>query len=87
MLPNGRIVYTRWEHHIDDNEFDLYSVNPDGSDLQLLYGANSHATGTVDPDTNQPSVIQFMSPRPMQDGRTLAWCARSPAPARAATWC
>ncbi len=72
VLPNGRIVYTRWEHHIDDNEFDLYSVNPDGSDLQLLYGAYSHATGTVDPDTNQPSVIQFLSPRPMQDGRTLA---------------
>jgi hypothetical protein len=72
VLPNGRIVYTRWEHHIDDNEFDLYSVNPDGTGLELLYGANSHATGTVDPITNQPSVIQFMSPRPMQDGRTLA---------------
>jgi hypothetical protein len=28
VLPNGRIVYTRWEHNIDDNEFDLYSVNP-----------------------------------------------------------
>jgi hypothetical protein len=72
VLPNGRIVYTRWEHNIDDNEFDLYSVNPDGTDLQLLYGAYSHDTGTVDPTTNQPSIIQFLSPRPMQDGRTLA---------------
>ena len=72
VLPNGRIVYTRWEHHIDDNQFDLYSVNPDGTDLQLLYGANSHATGTVDPATSEPSIIQFLSPRPMQDGRTLA---------------
>lgn len=72
VLPNGRIVYTRWEHHIDDNEFDLYSINPDGTDLQQLYGAHSHATGTVDPTTNSPSIIQFMSPRPMQDGRTLA---------------
>lgn len=72
VLPNGRIVYTRWEHHIDDNEFDLYSINPDGTDLQQLYGAHSHATGTVDPATNSPSIIQFMSPRPMQDGRTLA---------------
>ena len=27
------------------------AINPDGSDLQLLYGANSHATGTVDPAT------------------------------------
>lgn len=72
VLPNGRIVFTRWEHEIDDNQFDLYSINPDGSDLQLLYGAHSHATGTIDPTTTQPSVIQFMGPRPMQDGRTLA---------------
>jgi hypothetical protein len=72
VLPNGRIVFTRWEHNIDDNELDLYSVNPDGTDLQLLYGAYSHATGTIDPTTNQPSIIQFLSPRPMQDGRTLA---------------
>lgn len=72
VLPNGRIVYTRWEHHVDDNQFDLYSVNPDGSDLQLLYGANSHASGTIDPATGLPSIIQFTNPRPMQDGRTLA---------------
>jgi hypothetical protein len=72
VLPNGRIVFTRWEHHIDDNQFDLYSVNPDGTDLQLLYGAYSHATGTVDPGTGEPSIVQFLSPRPMQDGRTLA---------------
>ena len=25
------------------------AVNPDGSDLQLLYGANSHQTGTANP--------------------------------------
>jgi hypothetical protein len=72
VLANGRIVFTRWEHEIDDNQFDLYSINPDGSDLQLLYGAHSHATGTVDPTSNQPSIIQFTNPRPMQDGRTLA---------------
>jgi len=72
VLQNGRIMFTRWEHEIDDNEFDLFSINPDGSDLQLLYGAHSHATGTVDPATSQPSIIQFTSPRPMQDGRTLA---------------
>jgi hypothetical protein len=23
VLANGRIVFTRWEHHIDDNQFDL----------------------------------------------------------------
>ncbi|MBM0107406.1 PD40 domain-containing protein [Steroidobacter sp. S1-65] len=73
VLADGRIVFTRWEHHIDDNQFDLYTVNPDGSDLQLLYGANSHQTGSPTPPPNStPSVIQFLSPRPLQDGRTLA---------------
>lgn len=73
VLPNGRIVFTRWEHHIDDNQFDLYSINPDGSDLQLLYGANSHQTGTPNPPpASTLSTIQFLNPKPMQDGRTLS---------------
>ena len=72
VLADGRIVFTRWEHHIDNNQMDLYSINPDGTELQLLYGAHSHNTGTTDPTTGQPTDIQFLNPRPMQDGRTLA---------------
>ena len=68
----GRIVYTRWEKAIDNNQMDLYSMNPDGSDLQLLYGANSHNTGTVDPTTGKPAVIQFLNPHPMADNRVLS---------------
>jgi hypothetical protein len=71
VLSNGQIVFTRWEHHIDNNQFDLYRVNPDGSGLELLYGAHSHETGTPDED-GDPTTIQFLNPRPMQDGRTLA---------------
>jgi hypothetical protein len=72
VLPNGRIVFTRWEHQIDDNQFDLYSINPDGSDLQLLYGANSHQTGTPNPPpATTLSTIQFLNAKPLQDGRTL----------------
>jgi len=72
VLGDGRIVYTRWEQARDDDQMDLYTVNPDGTGLQLLYGANSHATGTVDPATQQPSNIQFLQPRTLADGRTLA---------------
>jgi hypothetical protein len=72
VLANGQIVFTRWERALDDDQMDLYRINPDGSGLQLLYGANSHATGTINPQNNRPSTIQFLSPRPMQDGRTLA---------------
>jgi len=69
---DGRIVYTRWEKAIDNNQMDLYSLNPDGSDLQLLYGANSHNTGTVDPATGLPTTIQFLNPHPMMDSRVLS---------------
>jgi hypothetical protein len=73
VLASGRILFTRWERNIDDNQFDLYTVNPDGSDLQLYYGANSHATGTpLPPPATTNSPIQFLNPRPMQDGRTLS---------------
>jgi hypothetical protein len=73
VLQDGRIVFSRWEHHIDDNQFDLYTIRPDGTDLQLLYGANSHQTGSPNPPpATTLSTIQFMMPRPMQDGRTLS---------------
>ncbi len=45
VLDDGRIVFSRWEN-ASGSSIHLYTVNPDGSDLQLLYGANSHATGT-----------------------------------------
>jgi hypothetical protein len=72
VLNDGRIVYTHWEQALSGSQFDLYAINPDGTGRELLYGAHSHQTGTVDPQTNQPSTIQFLQPRAMQDGRTLA---------------
>jgi hypothetical protein len=38
--------------------------------MELLYGANSHNTGTNTP-AGAPSTIQFVHPREMQDGRIL----------------
>ena len=71
VLSNGQIVFTRWDQAIDDSQMDLYRINPDGSGLELLYGAVSHATGTPNPTTGTPTIVQFLQPRPMQDGRTL----------------
>ncbi len=44
VLDDGRIVFSRWEN-ASGSSIHLYTVNPDGSGLELLYGANSHATG------------------------------------------
>jgi len=70
VLANGRILFTRWDHAPGKDAMHLYSSNPDGTDLQLYYGANSHMTGTNPTGTND-AVIEFVKPREMQDGRIL----------------
>jgi hypothetical protein len=65
VLDDGRIVFSRWEN-ASGSSIHLYTVNPDGSVLELLYGANSHATGTG------TTEIQFLAPRPTEDGRVVS---------------
>jgi hypothetical protein len=52
LLPNGRIVYTRWEHFGTMNRFPLFVTNPDGTGTFHLYGPHErnffHATPTPD---------------------------------------
>ena len=66
VLANGRVLWSRWDHAPGKDAMHLYSANPDGTDLELYYGANSHMTGTNN------TVVEFVQPRQMQDGRTLA---------------
>lgn len=65
VLRNGQVVYSRWDNSDGRNAISLYRMNPDGTDQQLLYGVNSHDTGT------DGSQVQFMEPREMTDGRLL----------------
>jgi Hydrazine synthase alpha subunit middle domain len=70
VLSNGKIVYSRWDHAPGNDGIHLYTANPDGTGMELLYGANSHNTGT-NTAAGQPSTIQFVHPHEMQDGRIL----------------
>ncbi|MEL7449371.1 MAG: hypothetical protein AAFN78_09190 [Pseudomonadota bacterium] len=63
VLSNGQVVFSRWDNAVNVNEINLYRMNPDGSALELLYGSNSHATGT------EGAEVQFLEPREMPDGR------------------
>jgi hypothetical protein len=71
VLANGRVMWTRWDDAPGKDGMHLYTANPDGTDLQLLYGANSHATGTTADGVNN-NVIEFVKTHEMQDGRILA---------------
>jgi hypothetical protein len=75
VLDDGRIVFSRWEN-ASGSSIHLYTVNPDGSGLELLYGANSHVTGTggavTVPSTVGSTQVQFLQPRPAENGGVVA---------------
>ena len=57
LLPNGRVMYTRWEHFGTMNRFPLFVTNPDGTGTFHLYG---------------PHSVNFFHPQPTPDGRIIA---------------
>ena len=66
VLQSGRILWTRWDNAPGGSGgMHLYSSNPDGTDSELYYGANSHMTGTNN------TVVEFMKPHEMQNGSIL----------------
>lgn len=65
VLDNGRILFVRWDNMGGRDGMHLYTASPDGSDLQLLYGAQSHDTGTG----NTP--VEFLSPQPLANGHVM----------------
>jgi len=73
VLANGRVLWSRWDNMpgAGRNQMSLYTANPDGTDLELYYGANSHDSG-IGRNGPDKSVVEFVQPRQMQDGRILA---------------
>jgi hypothetical protein len=64
-LESGKVVFSRWDNMGGREQISLYKMNPDGTGLQLLYGAHSHDTGT------NAATVQFLQPREMPDGRLM----------------
>lgn len=67
LKDSGRILFSRWNHMGGRDDVSLYSMKPDGTDVQLYYGAHSHRTGQ-DPDSD----VHFSKPQEMPDGRIMA---------------
>ena len=76
VLDDGRIVFTRWDGAPGHDELSIYTMRPDGTGLELLYGAHSHLTGTDD------SELQFLDPRPISGGHLLVRAQPMVAPER-----
>jgi len=63
---SGQVMFSRWDNAGSNSEVNIYKANPDGSDLEILYGAHSHATGT------NGSNVQFTRLREMSNGNIMA---------------
>lgn len=62
VLGSGEVVFSRWDNAGVRNAINLYKMNPDGSQLRLLYGAASHDTGS------DGTTVQFLQPRELPSG-------------------
>jgi hypothetical protein len=78
VLQNGRVMFTRWDHANGNDGMELYTSNPDGTNVQLLYGFGSHVTASTNPDgaascpAGEDCTVEFVSTREMEDGSILA---------------
>jgi hypothetical protein len=70
VLASGEIVFSRWES-TNGGQISLYRTVPNGTKLELYYGANSHATGNNIAGTNN-NVIQFLNARELANGTLVS---------------
>lgn len=59
VLQTGEVMYSRWDHVGERNQFSVFFTNPDGTNLFVLYGAHSPGNS-------------FLHPREMPDGRVIS---------------
>ncbi len=74
VLPDGHIVYVRWDNQSDRNMLNLYRMRPDGSRNELIYGWHSHTTGA---DQNR---VEFVKPQVLEDGSLSVLLSTNNAP-------
>ncbi|MDX1334721.1 MAG: hypothetical protein R3312_02955 [Gammaproteobacteria bacterium] len=66
VLNNGWILFSRWDNAGPGNGgVNLYKIRPDGTELGLVYGPESHDSGTNGVD------IQFIQARALPNGNAM----------------
>ncbi|TYK65409.1 hypothetical protein [Colwellia echini] len=67
VLQDGRILYSRWDTMGGINKINLYRMNPDGTDNQLIYGWHSQRITLDDEEYD----IDYVKPQQMPNGDVL----------------
>lgn len=65
VMPDGKLVFNRWDNVPGRDVVSLYRSNIDGSQMERLYGYHSQESG------RDGSTIVFSDPRAMSDGTLL----------------
>jgi len=65
VMPDGKLVFNRWDNIPGRDVVSLYRSNIDGSQLERFYGYHSQDSG------RDGSTIVFSDPRAMSDGKLL----------------
>ncbi len=68
VLASGEILFNRMDQATGN--FTFYKMNPDGTNLQQVYG--SHDPGASTGTSNEDVQVQIYSPRETSDGRIMA---------------
>ena len=55
IRPNGQIMFSRWDHVGGRNHFKVFTVNPDGTNMFVLYGAHSDGNSFLHPRDMDPT--------------------------------
>jgi hypothetical protein len=55
VRANGDIMFSRWEHVGNRNRFAIFRVKPDGTDMFVLYGAQSPGNSFLHPREMDPN--------------------------------
>ena len=54
VMADGRIMFSRWEHVGPRNRFAIFTVNPDGTQMFVYYGAQSPGNSFLHPREMDP---------------------------------
>jgi len=55
VRPDGRIMFSHWDHQGGRNHFKVFTVNPDGTNLFVLYGSHSDGNSFLHPRDMDPT--------------------------------
>ena len=63
VLQSGEIMYSRWDHVGERNQFSIFFTNPDGTNLFVFYGAHSPGNSYLHPrELPNGQVISTLMP-------------------------